>query len=135
MGRDGIAAELTIAAKHRATRLSAVSVGTRASLSDDRCILAAGIGSGCLEAYPTLSHVGVLGGTERTMGVGTLRVLIGPALYGGSGPSGVGGQCQLDAAVGVSRVALTLGAQGDVVARFGGETLYLGSLRLGLRLR
>lgn len=135
MGREGIAAELTITAKHRVARLAAVSAGVRASLAGDECVPAPGIGSGCLDSYPTIAHLGVLGGTERPMGAGTLRVLAGPAIYGGDGRSGIGGQCQVDVAFGVPRVALTLGAQGDVVARFGGETLYLGSLRLGLRLR
>jgi hypothetical protein len=135
MGRDGIAGELTIAAKRHTTRLSAVSVGVRASLAGDKCVPAPGIGSRCLETYPTIAHVGVLGGAEQSVGISTLRVLVGPAIYGGSGPSGIGGQCQVDVAFGVSHVALALGAQGDVVARFGGQTLYLGSMRLGMRLR
>ena len=135
MGRDGLAGEITVGAEHGAASRIALAVGGRFSLTGDKCIPNPGIGSRCLPKYPTLAHVGVLVGVGRKVSAGEFRVLAGPAVYGGSGSSGLGVQCQLDAAVGFSRIAVVFAAGGSAVARLDGEKLYLGSMGVGLRLR
>ena len=89
----------------------------------------------CLREFPAISHVGLLGGLERTVSAVAFRLLVGPAVFAGDGASGLGGQCQLDAAVGVTHVAFVLAARCSVIARVNGERLQLATLGLGFRLR
>jgi hypothetical protein len=83
----------------------------------------------------------LLVGLEQSRSILSFRALAGPAVFGGA--SGLGGQAQVDAAIGLtsrinraaSHVAAVVAARGSVVARFNGETLRLGSLEFGFRLR
>ena len=134
--RNGLASELTLVPQHEHGRLVAVTAGVRGSLaSSDICALEAGPGSRCLPRLPTIAHLGLLGGWEYRHAGPALRAAAGPALFGGSGTSGLGAQLSVDAAVGVTHIALIAAARGGFVAPFAGEPLRLGSLELGLRLR
>lgn len=134
--RNGLAGEITLVPKHEHARVFAVAAGVRGSLaSSDVCALEAGPGSRCLPRLPTIAHLGLLGGWEYRHAGAALRALAGPALFGGSGTSGLGAQLSIDAAVGVTHAALIAAARGGFVAPFAGEPLRLGSLELGLRFR
>ncbi len=135
-GRAGITAEATVIPEHDAGRLFAITVGGSAtSVSTDICVFESGPGSRCLTGYPSLVHVGILGGLERLGSLGTMRAMVGPAFYGGQGASGIGAQFQLDAAAGGKHVALVVAGRGSVLTRFTGERLQLGSFAVGVRLR
>jgi hypothetical protein len=134
--RGGVAAEITLVPDHETSRIAALTVGGRGSpASGDICAFEAGPGSRCLPRFPAIVHVGVLGGLERTMPGGAVRAMAGPGFYTGGGASALGGQLQLDAAVGFTHLAFVGAARGSVLARFRGETLRLGSLTLGLRIQ
>jgi hypothetical protein len=134
--RNGFASEITLVPGHEHARLIAVTVGVRGSLaSSDICAFEAGPGSRCLPRLPSIAHLGLLGGWEfRHAGV-ALRTVAGPAVFGGSGASGLGAQLSVDGAIGLARVALVAAARAGYVAPFAGEPLRLGSLELGLRVR
>jgi hypothetical protein len=135
-GRPGVAAEITLVPDHEAARIAAFTVGGRGSpAGGDICVFEAGPGSRCLPRFPAIVHMGVLGGLERTMPGATVRAMAGPAFYTGGGKSGLGGQLQLDAAVGFTHLAFVCAARGSAVARFTGERLRLGSLAAGLRFQ
>lgn len=134
--RSGVAGEVTLIPAHETARIVAVAVGGRGTpASGDICVLESGPGSPCLSRFPALVHVGLLAGLERLSSLGTVRAMWGPAFYGGQGASGIGAQIQFDAAAGFTHVAFVVAGCGSVVARFTGETLRLGSLAVGLRIR
>ncbi len=135
-GRDGVAGEITLVPAHRAARIAALTIGGSSSLPyGDICVLAPGTSSGCLPRFPSVVHVGLLGGLERGRSTRALRALVGPALFNGGGKSTLGGQGQIDAAVGGTHVALVVAARGSLVRRAPRETLRLGSLAVGLRVQ
>lgn len=134
--RNGFAGEITLVPEHQHARLVAVTTGFRGSpASSDICALDAGPGSRCLPRVPTIVHLGVLGGWEYRRAGAAVRAAAGPAVFGGSGTSGLGAQLSVDAAVGVTHVALVVAGRGEFVAPFASEPLRLGSLELGLRFR
>ena len=127
--RNGYAGELTIGRRTRpddeTTRMVALTIGSHLSLQN-KC--------GC-PSFPSINHLGLLGGLERRGRLGAVRAMAGPAFYAGDGASGMGGQLHLDAAAGVSHLELVLAARGSVVVRFTGEVLGLSSLQFGVRLQ
>ena len=140
IGEGGVAGEITLGIRARpgdaTTRITAVTVGARSSFNfTDVCVMDTVAGFGCRPRFPSVAHIGLLGGLERRRRAGALRVLAGPAFYGGKDASGLGAQLQLDAAVGFTHLALLLAARGSFILRPTGETLGLGSLGLGLRVQ
>jgi hypothetical protein len=137
---DDISGEITLGMRQHPepglSWLSALTVGRRSPLEfGDKCVVRLGGSSGCAPAFPTFSHVGLLGGGEWRGPATALRVLAGPAFYAGGGPSGVGAQLGLDGAVGFRHLAFVAAARGSWIARVSGETLRCHSLEFGLRMQ
>ena len=134
--RSGFAGEITLVPEHEAGGIVALTVGGRGSFaSGDVCAWEAGPGTRCLPRFPATAHLGLLGGLERRVSGVTLRMLGGPAFYGGAGVSGMGSQLQLDAAAGAEHFALVMVTRGSLIKRFNGESQGLWSVALGLRVR
>jgi hypothetical protein len=137
--RGGVAGEITLVPDHETWRIAALTVGGRGSpAAGDICAIDPGAAPGgprCLPRFPSIVHVGGLGGLERTLPGGAVRAMAGPGFYTGGGAHALGGQLQLDAAVGFTHLAFVGAARGSVLARFRGETLRLGSLTFGLRIQ
>ena len=134
--RTGLAGEITLVPEHEHAGVVGVTAGVRGTpASSDICALEAGPGSRCLPRFPTITHLGLLGGWEFRHAGAALRALAGPAIFGGSGTSALGAQLSMDAAIGVTHVAVVAAARAGLVAPFSGEPLRLGSLELGLRVR
>lgn len=137
---DDVAGEITLAVRPHPDRssawIAAVTVGRRTPLEfGDPCVIQPGAGSGCAPAFPSFSHLGLLGGREWRRSHVELRALAGPAFYGGSGASGLGGQMHLDGAAGFRHLAFVAAVRGSWVARVDGETLRCRSLEFGLRVQ
>ena len=135
-----ISAEVTLGLRQHPERalswLSAVTVGRRSPLEfGDKCVVRLGGGSGCAPAFPTFSHLGLLGGGEWRRAATAVRVLAGPAFYAGGGASGLGAQLHLDGAVGFRHLAFVAAARGSWIARVSGEALRCHSLEFGLRVQ
>ena len=134
--RSGYAGEITLVPEHAAGGILALTVGGRGSFAfGDVCELVSGPGTRCLSRFPDTAHLGLLGGLERSVSGVTLRMLGGPAFYGGAGVSGMGSELQLDAAAGTPHFALVTTTRGSLIRRFNGETQGLWSVTLGLRVR
>lgn len=132
--RAAVHAELTLIPEHDAARVGAFTIGARATpASGDKCALDR-TRTRCLDRFPALIHIGVLGGLEALTSAGTLRAMAGPAVYAGHGPPGVGALLHLDAAGGFTHLAVVAAARGGIVVRKS-ETLRIGSLEFGIRLR
>jgi len=137
-----IAAEITLGFRPHPDRgsawMAAFTLGRRSgplAFGDERCIVQPGPDSGCEPAFPTFSHIGLLGGREWRASHADLRALAGPAWYGGGGASGLGAQLHVDAAVGFRHLAFVVAARGSWVGRVTGETLRCRSLEFGLRIQ
>ena len=133
-------AEITLALRPHPESLSgwiaAVAVGRHTPVEfGDPCALDPGGGSGCAPAFPSFSHLGLLGGREWRRSHGAVRALVGPAFYCGGGASGLGGQLHVDAAAGFRHLQFVAAARGTWVDRFTGETLRAHSLEFGLRMQ
>lgn len=136
--RNGLAGEITLVPEHERARLIVVTAGVHGSLaSSDICVFEAGPGSRCLPPFPTIAHFGLLGGWEYGHAGAALRAIAGPAIFifGGAGTSRLGAQLGVDAAVGVTHVALVAAGRAGFVAPLTREPLRLGSLEFGLRVR
>lgn len=138
--QDAPAAEITLGIRpaDESARMFALTVGARGLVfgHGDVCnIPPPPAVQGCLPDFPAVTHLGLLFGLEQSrLGV-TVRALAGPAFFGIGGGSGVGGQFQADVAAGFPHLAVVVATRGSLIARFNGETLRLGSLQLGLRIR
>ena len=134
--RSGVAGEITLVPAHATAGIVALTLGGEGSIaSGDVCVLDAGPGTRCLSQFPATAHLGVLGGLEGRVSGVTLRMLGGPAFYGGAGASGMGSQFQLDASTGATHVAVLIAARGSLIRRFSGETQWLSSVAIGLRFQ
>ena len=134
--RSGIAGEITLVPEHATIGFVALTVGGAGSIgSGDVCALEAGPGTRCLPQFPATAHLGVLGGLEGRVSGVTLRMLGGPAFFGGAGASGMGSQIQLDASAGGAHIAVLIATRGSLIRRFSGETQWLSSVAVGLRIR
>lgn len=134
-GRDGVAGAITLVPWHATARIAALTLGGRGSLPHgDTCIIAAGSSSGCLPRFPSMTHLGLLGGFERTRSGRSIRALMGPALFKSGSTSTLGGLGQLDASAGSAHLSVVATVRGELV-RHAGETLRLGSLSLGIRVQ
>lgn len=134
-----IAGEITLALRPHPDRASAwiaaVSVGRRTPAEfGDRCAINPGGAPGCAPAFPSFSHLGLLGGREWRRSQTEVRAFAGPAYYFG-GASGLGGQLHVDAAAGFTHLQFVAAARGTWVDRFTGETLRAHSLEFGLRVQ
>jgi hypothetical protein len=135
-----IAGEITLALRPHPDRASAwiaaVSVGRRTPAEfGDRCALNPGGAPGCAPAFPSFSHLGLLGGREWRTSHAGVRAFAGPAYYFGGGASGLGGQLHADAAAGFTHLQFVAAVRGMWVDRFSGETLRAHSLEFGLRFQ
>ena len=132
------AAEFTIAIGpiHSTGRIFALTVGGNLSYSaTDICAIDETRTDRCLPIFPSTTHIGLLGGYHIGRSHTSLRAMIGPIAFAGGGPSGAGGLLQVDGTAGLSHVAFLVGLRGQVLRRINGETLYIRSLGLGLRLQ
>jgi hypothetical protein len=138
---DDVAAEITFGLRPPVSRgttwAAALTIGRRSGPLDfgDLCRLQPTGEPGCEPRFPTFSHIGLLGGAAWQASRLEVRGLVGPAWYVGGGPSGVGAQAHLDAALGFRHVAFVVATRGSWVARAGGESLRCRSLEFGLRVR
>ena len=135
----GISGEVTLAFRAHPARtlahVEAISLGRRTAMEfGDPCRIVPGE-PGCAPAFPSFGHLAALAGFEWRASRVAGRALAGPALYYGGGPTGAGGQFQLDAAVGFTHLALVVAARVGLISRFTGETLRDRSLEFGLRLQ
>lgn len=119
---------------HTTGRIVALTVGGDLSFSSVCAIDEASAGA-CRKDFPSTIHLGVLGGFHRGTSHTALRAMVGPVAFGGDGESGAGGQLQLDAAAGFTHVALLAALHGQLLRRINGETLFLRSLGIGLRVQ
>jgi hypothetical protein len=139
--RTGLAAEVTLVPEHEKALIAAFTVGARGTMaSGDICAFEGppppnGQPLHCLDRFPTIVHLGVLGGLEHAGSFASVRAIAGPALYGGSTAFGLGGQFQLDAAAGFTHLAVVAAVRGSLIARPTADPLRLNSLQFGLRVR
>jgi len=136
---DGVAAEITFAVRPHSERASAwvaaVTLGRRTPAEfGDLCAIDPSGSPGCAPAFPSFSHLGLLGGREWRASHAEVRAFAGPAYYFG-GASGLGGQLHLDAAAGFTHLQFVAAVRGTWVDRFTGETLRAHSLEFGLRVQ
>lgn len=136
-GRQGVEGAITLVARHRADGIMALTVGGFNSLPySEKCTIRTDSVTNCAPArFPTLTNVGLLSGLERGRAQGSLRALIGPALFNGRGRSALGGLGQIDATRSWARLAIVFTARGSVFPRSSTETLHLLSLGLGVRVQ
>jgi len=135
--RGAVAAEVTLAWRGRTehARVYALSIGGQASpASGDNCLIPPG-STGCAPQFPGVSHIALLTGVEQGASHDAVRLLVGPAFFGGTGSSGAGGQAQIDAAAGFRHLQLVAALRGSLLRRFSGETFRLGSFGFGLRIQ
>ena len=135
--RGAVAGEVTLAWRTRPehARVYALSIGGQAApATGDTCLIQPG-STGCAPQFPGVSHIALLTGVQQGTSHGAARLLFGPAFYGGAGSSGVGGQAQIDAAVGFTHLQLVAAVRGSLLRRFKDETFRLGSFGLGLRIQ
>lgn len=106
--------------------------------SEVGCTGGAIMGWECLDDYPQLFSVGLLGGVQRGIGGGaSARVLAGPAYYQSPGRGdafGLQGRADVAAPL-VSRVAVVFSLRGSLLPDFHGEMLHTGVAGLGLRIQ
>lgn len=136
--RTGLAGEITLVPEHEHAGVVGLTAGVRGTpASSDICVFEAGPRSRCLPRFPTIAHFGLLGGWEYRHAGAALRAVAGPAFFivGGGATSRLGAQLGVDAAVGVTHVALVAAGRAGFVAPFTREPLRLASLELGLRVR
>ena len=136
---DDIAAEITLAVRPHSERASAwvaaITLGRRTPVEfGDPCAIDPSGSPGCAPAFPSFSHLGLLGGREWRTSHAEVRAVAGPAYYFG-GASGLGGQLHLDAAAGFTHLQFVAAARGSWVDRFTGEALRAHSLEFGLRVQ
>lgn len=132
------AGEFTVAMgpTHTTGRIYGLTVGGNASYSAaDVCAIDESRPSRCLAFFPSTVHVGILGGFHVGGSRAALRAMVGPVAFSGGGVSGGGGHLQTDAAAGFDHVVFLAGFRGEVLRRGNGETLYIRSIALGLRLQ
>lgn len=137
---DGVSGEVTIALRFHPDRdvasIAALSVGGRASADHgDVCAILPPPATGCAPPYPDFAHVGIVGGVEMRAAALALRVLAGPAYYGGSGRSGLGAQFDVNGAIGFTHLALVFATRGTLLRRFDGESFHGRSIEAGLRVQ
>lgn len=132
------AAEFTIAfgPTHSTGRIYGLTVGGNASYSStDVCAIDESRPDECRALFPSILHVGLLGGYHIGTPRAAVRAMTGPILFSGGGVSGGGLQLQIDGTAGVEHVALLAALRGQALRRGNGETLYVRSFGLGLRLQ
>ena len=132
------AAEFTIAfgPTHTTGRIYGLTVGGNfAYASNDVCEIDESRPGKCRVFFPSIVHIGLVGGFHVGSTRAALRALGGPIAFSGGGVSGGGLQLQLDGTAGLEHVALLAALRGQVLRRVDGETLYIRSFGLGLRLQ
>lgn len=132
------AGEFTIAfgATHSTGRVYGLTVGGNFSYSStDVCAIDESRPGQCRAFFPSIVHVGLVGGFHLGSTRAALRAMGGPVAFSGGGVSGGGLQLQLDGSAGLEHVALLAALRGQVLRRANGETLYIRSFGLGLRIQ
>lgn len=128
--------ELVVALRHDGAGFGAFTLGGREGVSSSAdCVISSGSAGGCARSYPDFIHIGALAGLQGDRGPLSLRGMLGPAYFSGPRTSGFGGQAHIDAAVGVSRVAIVAAARVNAIAGFKGEQFTIGALEAGVRIR
>lgn len=130
--------EFTMAfgAVHTTGRVVALAIGGNIAYSStDICALDEENLGQCRPIFPSTTHIGLLGGYHIGTAHTAIRAMIGPLAFAGGGASGGGGQIQLDGTAGPTHVAFLVGIRGQVLRRTNGETLYIRSVGLGVRLQ
>ena len=132
--RNGVIADLTLVPSHTSSWITALTLGGGGTpASGDKCVFNASR-TQCLDRFPAIGHLGLLGGLERVMPGAVARAALGPAFFFG-GRKGLGPMARLDlATAGFSHVGLLLVGQGELIIR-SRETLRRGSVMVGARLR
>ncbi len=136
--RGTAAAEFTMAfgPVHSTGRIFALTVGGNASYhSTDVCAIDEEHPGQCRDFFPSTVHLGLLGGLHLGGTRAALRAMGGPVVFSGGGVSGGGLQLQVDGTAGLEHVALLAALRGQALRRGTGETLYIRSLGLGIRLQ
>lgn len=136
--RGTAAAEFTMAfgPTHTTGRIFALTVGGNASYqAAEVCAIDEAHPGQCRDFFPSTVHIGLLGGFHVGTARAALRLMGGPVAFSGGGVSGGGLQAQLDGTAGLEHVAFLAALRGQVLRRGTGETLYIRSLGLGLRLQ
>ena len=136
--RGTAAAEFTLAIgpTHSSGRIFALTVGGNASYqSAEVCAIDEAHPGQCRDFFPSTVHIGLLGGFHFGRTRAALRAMGGPVAFSGGGVSGAGLQAQIDGTAGLEHVALLAALRGQVLRRGTGETLYIRSLGIGLRLQ
>lgn len=132
------AAEFTMAfgAVHTTGRVIALTVGGNLSYTaTDVCAIDESREDRCRPIFPSTTHIGLLGGYHIGKPNMSLRATAGPIAFAGGGPSGAGGQVQIAGTAGITHVAFLAAVRGQIMRRVNGETLYIRSIGLGLRLQ
>lgn len=141
VNRAGAALDALLAARLRAvpagTLIGALGANLQGAIMvAESCILLPE--GGCVPEFPVLVSGGVLLGLERGIARGAAaRLLAGPAYYrapdGGSRALGLQARADL-AGEALPHVAVVVSLRGDVLPRFRGERVAIGSVGLGLRI-
>jgi hypothetical protein len=131
----GVIGDLTLVPSHNSPWITAVTLGAGAPVGHgDVCVFNA-TGTGCLDRFPSVAHLGLLGGLEHVMPGVVARGALGPAFYFGEGGKGLGPMLRVDlATAGFSHLGFVIVGQGELIIR-SGETLRRGALMAGMRLR
>jgi hypothetical protein len=133
--RNGVTAELTLVPSHTSAWITALTFGGGGPLGHgDICAFNASR-TACLDRFPSVAHLGLLGGLESVMPGVVARGALGPAFFFGGGRKGFGPMVRIDLATGgFSHLGFVVVAQGELIIR-SRETLRRGSVMFGMRLR
>ena len=95
------------------------------------------VDNSCAPDYPQFTTFGVMAGVELAGRAGTVRALIGPALFYTDGNGNAGGaQARIDlASPTLYHVALVGSLGGALVPSFHGDSYQLGSIGIGIRIQ
>lgn len=90
----------------------------------------------CVPGFPTFVSVAALAGVQRSLGSGSLRVLVGPGYYQAvDGPDVLGMQARIDVATPrFWRVSLIGSARTNVLPDYQNDVVRLNTFGIGLRI-
>jgi hypothetical protein len=133
--RSGNALSFALTGRHYSTFTTVVTAGyAKMGGSGEDCVMTPGDLATCQDEFPNTYHGSLLFGTTLEIGMATIRLLGGPALFIGEEPNGVGPQAQADFAVGKSRMEFVAGFRASAMFRTHGPAKGLGTALIGLRV-
>jgi hypothetical protein len=135
-GAAAIEFTLAYGPRHETGRVTALALGGTISFSaTDICAINDAEPGVCKTLFPSTIHLGLITGFQAGRPNAQLRAMAGPVLFSGDGNSGAGGHLQIDGAAGLTHVALLGIFHTQLLRRSDGETLFLRSVGIGVRVQ